>query len=79
MSLSVDIRRDLGSFCLDVHFTAGDGVWTLDKKDYILTVTRSDEEMETGTLRCFRIDGKGDGKDLFSLPSTRYVPKEVSP
>ena len=28
---------------------------------------------------CFTISGSGDGKDLFSLPSTRYLPKEVSP
>ena len=63
----------------NLGFTAGDGVWTLDKDGYTLTVTREDEETEAGPLRRFRIDGKGDGKDLFSLPSTRYVPKEVSP
>ena len=27
----------------------------------------------------FTVSATGDGKDLFSLPSTRYLPKEVSP
>lgn len=60
-------------------FTSADGVWTLEKDEYVLTVTQKTEETEAGTLRVFTIDGKGDGKDLFSLPSARYLPKEVSP
>ena len=53
--------------------------WILTEKEYTLTITQKDEETENGVLRIFTIDGKGDGKDLFSLPSTRYIPKEVSP
>ncbi len=60
-------------------FTSDGGVWTLEKDEYTLTVTQSEEALEAGTLRLFSITGTGDGKDLFTLPSTRYLPKEVSP
>ncbi len=63
----------------DLGFTSDGGVWTLEKKEYTLTVTQSEEALEAGTLRLFKISGTGDGKDLFTLPSTRYLPKEVSP
>ena len=63
----------------DLGFTKADGQWTLEAKEYILTVTEKEEEAEAGVLRTFTISGTGDGKDLFSLPSTRYLPKEVSP
>ena len=60
-------------------FILEDEVWILDKEEYTLTVVRQDEDTETGTLRKFTISGTGDGTDLFTLPSTRYLPKEVSP
>ncbi len=60
-------------------FTSDGGVWKLEKDEYTLTVTQSEEALEAGTLRLFSITGTGDGKDLFTLPSTRYLPKEVSP
>ena len=63
----------------ELGFTEADGVWTLAQREYTLTVTQSEEAAEAGTLRIFRISGTGDGKELFSLPSTRYLPKEVSP
>ena len=63
----------------DLGFTKENDSWILTQKEYTLTVTQKDEETENGVLRKVTIDGKGDGKDLFSLPSTRYIPKEVSP
>ena len=63
----------------ELGFTSDGGVWTLEKKEYTLTVTQSEEAFDAGTLRLFKIAGTGDGKDLFTLPSTRYLPKEVSP
>ena len=63
----------------ELGFTSDGGVWTLEKKEYTLTVTQSEEALDAGTLRLFKIAGTGDGKDLFTLPSTRYLPKEVSP
>ena len=63
----------------DLGFVKENDSWILTEKEYTLTITQKDEETENGVLRIFTIDGKGDGKDLFSLPSTRYIPKEVSP
>ncbi len=63
----------------ELGFTKAEDAWTKTEKEYTLTVTEKEEETETGVLRTFTITGTGDGKDLFSLPSTRYLPKEVSP
>ena len=53
--------------------------WTLAEKEYTLYVTETSEERKGGTLRTFTVSSFGDGKQLFTLPSTRYLPKEVSP
>ena len=63
----------------ELGFSEGDGVWTLEETEYTLTVLQKEEETEAGILRTFTVSATGDGKDLFSLPSTRYLPKEVSP
>ena len=60
-------------------FSEADGVWTLEEDEYTLKVTQQEEVAEAGVLRTFTVSATGDGADLFSLPSTRYVPKEVSP
>ena len=60
-------------------FTKDGDSWKLEEKEYTLTVTQKEEAAEAGVLRTFTISATGDGKDLFSLPSTRYLPKEVSP
>ena len=67
-----DVLQQLG-------FTKTEGTWTKTEKEYTLTVKQADEIMEAGTLQIFTISCTGDGKSLFSLPSTRYIPKEVSP
>ena len=53
--------------------------WTLADEEYTLYVTETSEETKGGTLRTFTVSSFGDGKQLFTLPSTRYLPKEVSP
>ena len=63
----------------ELGFSGADGVWTLEETEYTLTVLQKEEETEAGILRTFTVFATGDGKDLFSLPSTRYLPKEVSP
>lgn len=63
----------------ELGFTQENKTWTLEKDEYTLTVTGEEEATETGVLRKYTISATGDGKDLFSLPSTRYLPKEVSP
>ena len=60
-------------------FTKDGESWKLEEKEYTLTVTQAEEASEAGVLRTITISATGDGKDLFSLPSTRYLPKEVSP
>lgn len=60
-------------------FSRADGGWTYEGDGYSLFVTENSEDMEGGVLRVFTISSRGDGKDLFSLPSARYLPKEVSP
>ena len=60
-------------------FTAeGDG-WILKKDGYDLQVSLKTEETDAGTLRTYSVSGVEKDKVLLTLPSTRYIPKEVSP
>ena len=63
----------------DYGFTSQDGVWTLEKKGFVLKVTPKIEETDFGTLRTYEVAGIEGEKTLITLPSTRYIPKEVSP
>ena len=56
----------------------GDG-WVLEKDGYLLKITASNEETDAGLLRTYNIAGIEGEKTLLTLPSTRYIPKEVSP
>ncbi|MBO4470741.1 MAG: hypothetical protein J5841_03220 [Clostridia bacterium] len=60
-------------------FAAEDGSWVLEKDGYLLKVTLQEETTETGELRTYEIAGVKDGETLLALPSTRFIPKEVSP
>ena len=59
--------------------TADDEGWTVEKDGYQLKVTLKVEETDAGTLRTYSISGLEGDKTLITLPSTRYIPKEVSP
>ncbi len=63
----------------DYGFTSQDGVWVLEKQGYVLKVTPKTEETDSGTLRNYEVTGLEGDKTLITLPSTRYIPKEVSP
>ena len=63
----------------DYGFSEKDGVWTLEKDGYLLKVTYQEEETEAGILRTYNVSGIEGDKTLLTLPSTRYIPKEVSP
>ena len=63
----------------DYGFTSRDGIWVLEKKGYVLQVTPKTEETDSGTLRTYEVAGIEGEKTLITLPSTRYIPKEVSP
>ena len=69
-------------------FTAQDGGWILEKDGYSLKITFREEETDTGVIRTYDVSGvevthdsAGTEKEtvLLTLPSTRYIPKEVSP
>ena len=60
-------------------FTAADGTWRIEKDGYIMTVHDESEDTETGVLRTYRINVEANGKQLLSLPSTRFIPGEVKP
>ena len=63
----------------DYGFTAWNDGWVLEKDGYLLKVELLEEESESGTLRTYDISGIEGDKTLVTLPSTRYIPKEVSP
>ena len=60
-------------------FTSQNGIWILEKKGYVLQVTPKIEETDFGTLRTYEVAGVEGDRTLITLPSTRYIPKEVSP
>lgn len=60
-------------------FTEKDGAWVLEKEGYQLRVTLREEETASGTLRTYDVSGVEGDTTLLTLPSTRFIPKEVSP
>ena len=79
-------RDDYTAWLRDNGFTAdGENKWTREYDGFRLNITEEIEKTAGGEIRTFQINGFGDGKDLFTIPSTRYVPasgdqlKEVSP
>ena len=60
-------------------FAEKDGVMILEKDGYFLKVTVREQETEAGVLRTYDVSGVEGDKTLLTLPSTRYIPKEVSP
>ena len=59
-------------------FTGEEGKWVLARKDYVLRVTPTEEKMAGGVLRTWEISATRNEDVLITLPSTRYVPEEVS-
>ena len=60
-------------------YTAGNDGWELQKEDYVIRVALRTEETEAGTIRTCEVSGISGEKTLLTLPSTRYIPREVSP
>ena len=72
----------------DYGFIEKDSAWVLEKDGYELRVTILEEETDSGMLRKCDVSGveithdqSGTEKEntLLTIPSTRYIPKEVSP
>ena len=59
-------------------FTGENGEWLLHKDGYLLQVILRETETDSGVLREYDIAGIEGEKTLLTLPSTRYIPKEVS-
>lgn len=71
--------EDPDTVLAEYGFTADGEGWTVEKDGYQLRVTLKEEETDAGTLRTYSISGLEGDKTLITLPSTRYIPKEVSP
>ena len=71
--------EDADSVLAGYGFTAQDGGWILEKDGYSLKVVLREDETDAGILRTYDISGVEGDKTLLTLPSARYIPKEVSP
>ena len=69
-------------------FSTADEGWVLEKDGYLLRVTFHEEDQDSGVLRTYDVCGVERVRDqsgnetentLLTSPSTRYIPKEVSP
>lgn len=60
-------------------FTAEGDAWVLQKEGYQLKVTFREEETASGTLKTYDVAGIEGENTLLTLPSTRFIPKEVNP
>lgn len=60
-------------------FAEKDGAMILEKDGYFLKVTVREQETESGVLKTYDVSGVEGDKTLLTLPSSRFIPKEVSP
>ena len=69
-------------------FSTADEGWVLEKDGYLLRVTFHEEDQDSGVLRTYDVCGVERVRDqsgnetentLLTIPSTRYIPKEVNP
>ena len=89
MSLSINDAQNLAedlygaedpeAFLAGAGYEHVDGKWVRKAEKYQISVTAGTQETEAGMLRTYMISAEGDGTELFTLPTTRYIPKEVSP
>ena len=70
-----DPETVLGDYGFDPE---GDG-WILRRDGYLLKVALHTEDTGTGTLRTYEISGVQGDHTLLTLPSARFIPKEVVP
>ena len=60
-------------------FDAESGEWVLEKENYVLTAQVQETAKEAGILRTILLKAEREGQVLLELPSSRYLPGEVSP
>lgn len=60
-------------------FSQEDGVWTLGRQDYDLTVALDEKKTEVGMMRRAEVSARRGEETLLTLPCSRYLPEEVAP
>ncbi len=60
-------------------FTESEDGYVLERERYTLRVKKETEQTEVGALCTYQIVGTEGDKVLMSIPSTKYIPGEVSP
>ncbi len=60
-------------------FSEEDDGYILEHERYYLRVTKENEKTGAGELRTYKIHGIEGDKVLLTIPSTKYIPGEVSP
>ena len=71
--------EDPEGFLGQMGFTGEAGEWILQRNDYVLHVAPTVENMPGGVLKTWEIRATRNDQVLITLPSTRYLPEEVSP
>ena len=55
------------------------GKWVLEKEDYVMTAQVQETAKEAGMLRTILLKAERKDQVLLEIPSSRYLPGEVSP
>ena len=63
----------------ELGFVMNGDKWELDRDLYTLQVTYREEKTEAGIVRSYDVSGIHMDQVLFTLPSAKYIPGEVSP
>ena len=63
----------------ELGFVKSSDIWELDKESYTLQISCREEKTGAGYLRSYDISGFYMDQVLFTLPSAKYIPGEVSP
>ncbi len=63
----------------EIGFARSGDIWSMTVENAELQVNVSDRETEAGLIRSFEISATEGDTELFMLPVSRYLPKEVAP
>ncbi len=63
----------------ELGFSPDGEEWTLNRDGYVLSVSELAEEQAGGVLRTLTVTAKEKDRVLLTLPSVRYLQKEVAP
>ena len=63
----------------EMGFSLDGEEWILNRDGYVLSVSELEDEHTGGVLRTLTVTAKEKDRVLVTLPSVRYIPKEVAP